>query len=444
VPLLDRVKGWFRGTEGFAKAVTEADVEAAFGRAVSSAAITPGSRWTEAKFRFVGPEKGCVKVVIARPVLTDDWVDDPEWFPRRRVLHELSGVGDAAFVTKTGGVVTRLGVRWIVRVEACGPRARWKPPPEQSVDLLSVVLARLATIDEPWAFVPRFDRSKSMERWRERYRVARRKDVLAGLPIDEIDAREDARFAADRLRISLLAGIALSIGLLGARLGSASSWASWLLAVTLLSIPFVGVIWLTMGFQAPSRERRRLREDRRRRQRERRRRKQQLAEAAATTADAGTNQSEQPTLRERLAWAAALLLAFALSGGISWGLFQESAGTAIVGEIGRATVGTDCSGSRTRRCEVSLRDSRGVPVPGQAMASHLRPSAPGGRDGEGPVPGGRRDPRQLALTGRFGRFLRLLLPACGLDPLGHTRPPAPGSEVRSPTSSEWPSPVPRG
>ncbi|MEW6477214.1 MAG: hypothetical protein AB1679_33595 [Actinomycetota bacterium] len=363
VGLLERATGWLRPSEGFGAAVTNADVFAAYGHPVSGSSITSNVRRTEVRFRLATPQQACVKVVIARPKLTDESVDDPEWFPREKVLRELDGVGDAAYVTKTGGIVARLGARWVAGVEPCSRRAAWSPPLEETIDLMRRVLDRLATTEEPLPFVPVLDPSDRMERWRERYRVARRRDVLAGLTADQIDAREDARFARDRLFISLLAGVAVSIGAVS-RAG-ASSRAAWFLAVTVLSVLLVGGIWLVMGLQAPARERRRRQEERRSRQR-RRRGQGQVTGSASASSQERARQSTDLSLRERLVLTALLLLASAGSAGVSWALFQESGGAAIVGEIGEATVGGDCSGFRTRRCEISLRDSRGEPIPGQA------------------------------------------------------------------------------
>jgi hypothetical protein len=94
---------------------------------------------------------------------------DPEgWWPRSDLHAPLDGIGDEAYVTQSGGVVARLGERWTTGVRADAVD-RWNPTPEQSADLLAMIVARMAGQKE-WNFekyLPKSVRQDVPDSWRD-------------------------------------------------------------------------------------------------------------------------------------------------------------------------------------------------------------------------------------------------------------------------------------
>jgi hypothetical protein len=343
--------------------VTDDDVAAAFGLAVADAEIRSEFGLTQAEFTLDAPGDRQVLVLIWHHTLFEHEIDDPQWWPRDDILGEIAGVGDGAFVTRHGGVVARLGARWTALVAAGEPDGDWAPPAEQSIDLLRRVLNRLSTLDAS-SFPP----GDSEDRWYEKYREARRKDVLDGLPLHEVDAREDARFERERRWVSLVAGFAIAV-LLVSQLGPPPSLPVWLIVLIPLAVVFAGALWLVVGMGSPARERR-----------DRALSRQPFDGGGRGEADGldvrasaepweigGPGRPKSERLRSRLAVAAFLVLLGSGSAALTRGLFHESGSAALSGEVSRARVVEDCTGFRTERCQVLLVGSERTPVGGKTF-----------------------------------------------------------------------------
>lgn len=180
--------------------VTDADVAAAFGLPVTAKTIDHDFGQRQALFTLAGHQHAQVYVFATdhRSDLVEGGAEAGAWWPASDVTGTLAGLGDEAYLTRSGGVVARLGTRWTAGVRA-DATVDWSPTIDQSIDLLRRVVANLADEGQaprgttpsrpepntPWSSVPGHIEQRRRRRFGAgptgvRHTARRRRTALAG------------------------------------------------------------------------------------------------------------------------------------------------------------------------------------------------------------------------------------------------------------------------
>jgi len=128
------------------------DVAAAFGRPVKRTEILEIADEAIGQFSLKGTPKTWVMVVLKDHQFLGGGVDRQGWWPADDLARALDGVGDEAYVTRSGGLVARLGDRWTAGVRADVDGGS-QPDGAEPKDLLRRVLQRTKTDADQWGTV---------------------------------------------------------------------------------------------------------------------------------------------------------------------------------------------------------------------------------------------------------------------------------------------------
>ena len=246
--------------------VSEDDLVDVFGVPVKSIAEHENVGWYEAHVVLDSEIVPPFRVFVKHHSVVDPppGKETAEWWPRSDLGEVIDDLGDEAYITASGGVVCRQGVRWTAGVLPLSQEH--KLPVDQCRTLLWAVLT---TLDDQ-GFVSRWQASNtsghnysalSAAKFAEcqRRRERRREALLSGVPPEELDTWLDGwhkRRRIQKAKIPLL--VAPVLALLSA-LSNPDQWLENIAGMLLLCVAVSAILWLCLGFGHPRKYKQKLR-----------------------------------------------------------------------------------------------------------------------------------------------------------------------------------------